>query len=60
MSKYTPRPSLLCADCSSRRNSPVSCPATRIITEWVKDATGMSRTVSGGVCARVEGKAEAA
>lgn len=43
-----------CEDCSGHRYRGDVCAGTRKVSDWVEDETGMSRTVSGGVCVRIE------
>lgn len=41
----------VCTNCQYAQSN-LHCPATRKETQWVYDAIGKSRTVSGGVCGR--------
>lgn len=42
-----------CAGCT-HHTAQIMCPGTRHVSEWVHDETGKSRTISGGICAKVE------
>lgn len=43
-----------CQSCNEHRYRGEVCPGSRIETDWKNDSTGKSRTVSGGVCAKIE------
>ncbi len=51
MKKHNPR---YCLNCLPVRTGQAFCPKTRRETPWTEDETGLSRTISGGLCLKVE------